>query len=182
MPEPKRDVTGFGEVMLRLSVPVGRRLETTHRLDVFPGGSEGNVVYALARLGRRTGWVSALPSTALGRIIANNLRNAGVDLDGVIWSAAGRVGTYYVEFSAPPRPIQVIYDRADSAIAIFGRARDAEPWYPAPRLALAKVYDRYGFTAEALAEYEAFMARAPKSMAAQLEAAGQRITALKAEQ
>ncbi len=117
MPEPKRDVTGFGEVMLRLSVPVGRRLETTHRLDVFPGGSEGNVVYALARLGRRTGWVSALPSTALGRIIANNLRNAGVDLDGVIWSAAGRVGTYYVEFSAPPRPIQVIYDRADSCVS-----------------------------------------------------------------
>ena len=70
----------------------------------------------------------------------------------------------------------------DSAIAIFGRARDAEPWYPAPRLALAKVYDRYGFAAEALAEYQAFVARAPKSMASQLEAAGQRIAALKADQ
>ena len=117
MPEPRLDVTGFGEIMLRLSVPVGRRLETTHRLDVVPGGSEGNVVYALARLGRRTAWVSALPATALGRIIANALQGAGVDVGGVVWSATGRVGTYYVEFSAPPRPIQVIYDRADSCVS-----------------------------------------------------------------
>ncbi|MFN8473115.1 MAG: sugar kinase [Anaerolineae bacterium] len=117
MPEPRHDVTGFGEVMLRLSVPVGRRLETTYRLDVVPGGSEGNVAYALARLGRRSAWVSSLPVNPLGRIIANHLRGAGVDLDGVIWSSTGRVGTYYVEFSAPPRPIQVVYDRADSCIS-----------------------------------------------------------------
>ncbi|MFN8483439.1 MAG: sugar kinase [Anaerolineae bacterium] len=117
MPEPRHDVTGIGEVMLRLSVPVGRRLETTHRLDVAPGGSEGNVAYALARLGRRTAWVSALPTNPLGRIIANHLRGAGVNLDGVVWSSTGRVGTYYVEFSAPPRPIQVVYDRADSCIS-----------------------------------------------------------------
>ncbi|MFN8500047.1 MAG: sugar kinase [Anaerolineae bacterium] len=117
MPEPRHDVTGIGEVMLRLSVPVGRRLETTHRLDVAPGGSEGNVAYALARLGRRTAWVSALPTNPLGRIIANHLQGAGVNLDGVVWSSTGRVGTYYVEFSAPPRPIQVVYDRADSCIS-----------------------------------------------------------------
>jgi 2-dehydro-3-deoxygluconokinase len=39
---------------------------------------------------------------------------AGVDLGGVHWCGDGRMGTYFVEFSAPPRPIQVIYDRANS--------------------------------------------------------------------
>ncbi len=77
--------------------------------------------------------------------------------------------------------LNVATGHADSAIAIFARARDAEPWYPAPRFMLAKLYDRYGFAAEALAEYQAFVARAPRTMAAPLQAATARITALKAE-
>lgn len=108
------DVTTLGEVMLRLSVPIGERLEMARTLDAHPGGAEANLVSALARLGRPCAWVSGLPKNPLGRLIANHLRTAGVDLSAVVWFEEGRLGTYYLEFATPPRPTQVIYDRADS--------------------------------------------------------------------
>ncbi len=111
---PQFDVTTLGEIMLRFSTPAGSRLETAAQLDVRPGGAEANLAALLARLARRTAWLGGLPANALGRLAANHLRMAGVDLRGVHWCAEGRMGTYYVEFSSPPRPIQVIYDRAGS--------------------------------------------------------------------
>lgn len=114
---PQFDITTVGETMLRLSVPAGERLETAYHLDVRSGGAESNVVALLARLGARTAWCGALPDSALGRLAANHLRMAGVNLDGVAWGNDGRMGLYFVEFAAPPRPTQVVYDRADSCAA-----------------------------------------------------------------
>ena len=116
MHEPRFDITTLGEMLLRLSVPAGERLEAAKRLDVYPAGAEVNVISLLARLGNRTCWVGALPQNPLGRLAANALREAGVYMDGVLWQDRGRMGTYYVEFGAPPRGIQVTYDRADSCI------------------------------------------------------------------
>ncbi len=117
MPERRFDITTLGEMMLRLSVPSGERLETAARLDVYPAGAESNVVSLLARLERRTRWVGALPENPLGRLAASALRTAGVDLGGIVWSESGRMGTYYIEFGAPPRGIQATYDRAHSCAA-----------------------------------------------------------------
>lgn len=111
------DVTTTGETMIRLSVPVGERLERAAQLDMYPGGAEANLAVALARMGRRSAWVGGLPATPLGRWLANHLRVAGVDLEGVVWSDTGRMGTYYVEFATPPRATQVVYDRANSVAA-----------------------------------------------------------------
>ncbi len=116
MPEPRFDVTTFGEMLLRLSVPAGERLENAKSLDLYPAGAEANVISLLARLGNRACWVGALPQNPLGRVAANALREAGVHMDGLLWRDRGRMGTYYVEFGAPPRGIQVTYDRADSCI------------------------------------------------------------------
>lgn len=110
------DVTSFGEAMLRLSVPVGTRLETARQLELQPAGAESNVLAALARLERRCGWLSSLPDNPLGRLVTNQLRQAGVDTSAVIWMEQGRVGTYFVEFAVPPRATQVIYDRAHSCV------------------------------------------------------------------
>ncbi len=111
------DLTTLGEIMLRLSVSAGTRLESAGTLAAYPGGAEANVAAAFARLGNRCAWLGALPSNPLGQLVANSLRVAGVDLRGVHWEATGRLGTYYVEFAAPPRSIQVVYDRADSCAA-----------------------------------------------------------------
>ncbi len=116
MPEPRFDITTLGEMLLRLSVPAGERLEKTMHLDVYPAGAEANVANLLARLDQRTCWMGALPKNPLGRMAAHALREAGVNMEGVLWREDGRIGTYYVEFGAPPRGIQVTYDRANSCI------------------------------------------------------------------
>ena len=108
------DLTSFGEGVLRLSVPAGRRIETTRSLDVDVSGTEANVASALSRLGWRCGWISALPDTPPGRRVEQAFRPHGVDLSSLIWREQGRVSTYFVEYSNPPRPTMIYYDRKDS--------------------------------------------------------------------
>jgi 2-dehydro-3-deoxygluconokinase len=128
------DISTFGEMMLRLSTPAGTRLESARTLDVFAAGAEANVAAALARLGHDVRYVTALPASALGRLAASALREAGVDTSGLIWHDDGRMGTYYIEYAEPPRPIQVIYDRADSAVTRLGRADLPLDWLLETRL------------------------------------------------
>ncbi|MEZ4520846.1 MAG: sugar kinase [Thermomicrobiales bacterium] len=111
------DVLSFGETMIRLATPGFDRLETTATLDISIGGTESNVAVALARLGRRATWLSALPANPLGRRIAATLRFHGVDTSQIIWEPSGRAGIYFLEPGTAPRPTRVIYDRAGSAVA-----------------------------------------------------------------
>ncbi|MEO8397076.1 MAG: sugar kinase [Chloroflexota bacterium] len=111
------DITTFGEALLRLSVPEGVRLQAAAQFDVHPAGAETNIATLMARLGYRSAFHSILPNNPLGRLVGDHLRQAGVNLDGIIWEESGRLGTFFVEFATPPRAIQVIYDRADSCVA-----------------------------------------------------------------
>ncbi|HET9016552.1 MAG TPA: sugar kinase [Thermomicrobiaceae bacterium] len=111
------DVVTFGETMIRLSTPLGERLETAVALEVGIGGAESNVAVALSRLGRRTAWASVLPHNAFGERIAGELRRHGVDVSHVRWVERGRVGVYYLDTGSAPRPTHVLYDRAGSAVA-----------------------------------------------------------------
>ena len=116
--QPARfDVVSLGEAMLRLSVPTGARLDDARALDVEIGGAEGNVCVALARLGRRCGWVGRLPDHALGNAVLRTYRADGVDVSAARRAPGERLGTYFIEYAAQPRSIQVIYDRAGSAAA-----------------------------------------------------------------
>src|SRR5713101_2552415 len=111
------DLITFGEAMVRLSPPGWRRLEQARSLDVQVGGAELNTAVALARLGRRAAWVSRLTDNPLGRLIANQAREAGVGTEHVLWTADDRVGLYFLEFGAAPRASSVLYDRKGAAIA-----------------------------------------------------------------
>ena len=111
------DVVTFGEAMIRLSPPNYHRLEQARSLDVRTGGAELNTAVGLARLGRRTAWVSRLTDNPLGRLVANHAREAGVSTEHVVWTKDDRVGLYFLEFGAAPRASSVLYDRKDSAIA-----------------------------------------------------------------
>lgn len=111
------DIVGIGEVMLRLWVPPGERLEDTPSLRVSVAGGEANVAIAAARMGARAAWLSALPDNSLGRRAAREISSHGVDVSRVRWVPGSRMGTFFVELSVPPRPITVIYDRAGSAAA-----------------------------------------------------------------
>ncbi len=111
------DVITFGEAMIRLSPPQFRRLEQSQSLELFAGGAELNTAVALVRLGRSAAWVSRLTRNPLGRLIANQAREAGVATDHVLWTDDDRVGVYFLEFGAAPRASSVLYDRRGSAIA-----------------------------------------------------------------
>ena len=111
------DLVTFGETMIRLSPPNFRRLEQTPLLEVNVGGSELNVAVTAQRLGLKTAYVTRLTRNPLGRMIANKAREHGVDTSHIVWTDGDRVGVYFVEFGASPRPNAVIYDRRNSAMA-----------------------------------------------------------------
>jgi len=115
---PKRQLVTLGEAMLRLSVRPGDRIEDAPAFDVHVGGSEANVAYAAARVGVRAAWTSVLPDNPLGHRVATTLGAGGVDTSLVRWKAGGRLGLYFVELGAAPRPISVTYDRAASTMAL----------------------------------------------------------------
>lgn len=118
---PRFDVTTIGEGQLRYSVPAGMHLERAPQLDVHVTGTEANVSSLLSRLGWRCGWVSALPNSPLGRRVANEYAQSGLDLSAVAWSDEGRLATYYVEFGVPPKGTQVYYDRKDTCFVKLSR-------------------------------------------------------------
>ncbi|MBV8780642.1 MAG: sugar kinase, partial [Phycisphaerae bacterium] len=115
------DLMSLGECMVRLSPPGHGRLEFTPTLEVWVGGGEYNVAYALARLGLRTGFLSRLVDNPIGRIIVNHGRGAGVDMshvpmakyDGV--GKADRIGLNFTEVGTGVRASVTLYDRGHSA-------------------------------------------------------------------
>ncbi len=113
----KLDVITFGETMLRLTPPGFERLEQATSLELHVGGSESNTAVGLARLGCRTAWLSRLPETPLGRLVASTIGRFGVDVSEIVWSQDDRLGTYYLERGKAPRGASVLYDRRDSAIS-----------------------------------------------------------------
>jgi len=111
------DVVTIGETMLRLAAPPGFALEQSPQFSVLAAGAESNVAVGLSRLGTSAGWISRLTDNPLGRRIVQEIRSHGVDVSRVIWTAEGRVGTYFLEPGVAPRSHRVIYDRAHSAFA-----------------------------------------------------------------
>lgn len=111
------DVITLGESMLRFSPPGMQRLEQATAFEIHVGGSESNTAVGLARLGLRVAWLSRLGDNAIGRMVAAEISRHGVDCQQIRWAAGERVGTYFVEYAPPPRGIQLLYDRANSAMS-----------------------------------------------------------------
>jgi 2-dehydro-3-deoxygluconokinase len=104
--------------MLRLAAPPPQRLEQTGSLEVQMGGAEANVAAACARLGLRTALISALPAdNAWGDRTVREMMGHGVDCAGVLRRPGSRMGLYFLEYGAAPRPVRVLYDRKDSALS-----------------------------------------------------------------
>lgn len=110
-PPPKRIVT-FGDAAIRLTPPHHERLERATTLNVSVGGPELNVAVALASLGMDACWVSALPTSGLGRMIARAAKSSGVDLCHLRWTDpdSGRVGLTFLEEGPDPRPSATLVD------------------------------------------------------------------------
>jgi len=131
------DVVTLGEVLLRLAVPSPARFETARALDVQIGGAEANVAAVCARLGLRTAWISALPDNPWGERVRRDLTGHGVDCTYVRILPGTRLGLYFLEYGVAPRPVQVLYDRRDSAFSCL--TPDLVDWEPVRRARLVHV-------------------------------------------
>lgn len=109
-------VTCFGELLLRLTPPGSQLMIQADSLELHPGGAEGNVAAALASLGHSVRFAGLVSDNALGDRAIGALRSAGVDTR-FLTRASGRMGLYFMEDGAGPRPSAITYDRAGSAFA-----------------------------------------------------------------
>ena len=116
-------VVTFGEIMARLAAPDNLRLRQTRTLDVTYAGAEASVAASICNFGGTARYVTALPTHALAEATMDALRAVGVDTQFVLRCDDGRLGLYFLETGANQRPSNVIYDRADSAIALTPEGR-----------------------------------------------------------
>lgn len=108
----------FGEIMMRLATPGHERIIQATHFEVTYAGAEANVAVAAANFGHEASLVTALPNGPLGDACTAFLRHYGVDVSRVVRTDAGRLGIYFLETGASQRPSRVVYDRADSSVAL----------------------------------------------------------------
>lgn len=131
LPQRNFVVLGIGEVMLRLS-PVGKeRISFSETFEKQAGGSELNVVSGISMLGLRTGIITKLPRNEIGKFVKHKIRYSGTSDDFIIYddSPQKRLGVYYYESGAYPRPPVASYDRAGSSFTTFRREEIGEGVY-----------------------------------------------------
>jgi 2-dehydro-3-deoxygluconokinase len=110
----------FGEIMLRVTPPglLRFRQALPGPLDCSFGGGEANVCCALALLGRKTRYLTALPQHAIAQSLIDSLRGLGIHTDCILRRETGRLGIYFLEGGANQRGSSVLYDRQQSAVSL----------------------------------------------------------------
>ena len=109
-------VVTFGELLFRLTPPGAQLMVQADSLSLDAGGAEANVAAALGSLGHAVRFAGLVTDNALGDRAVAALRGAGVDTR-FLARAPGRMGLYFMEAGAGPRPSAIVYDRAGSAFA-----------------------------------------------------------------
>jgi len=111
----------FGEVMMRLNPEGYLRFVQADKFEATYAGGEANVAVSLSNYGIEAAFVSKVPAHEIGQCAINALRHYGVDTDKVV-RGGDRLGIYFVEKGASQRASKVIYDRANSSIAMAAAA------------------------------------------------------------
>src|SRR5699024_4858889 len=93
------------------------RLVQADRLEASYAGGEANVAVSLANYGENVAFVSKVPAHEVGQCAVNAMRKYGVDTQYML-RGGNRLGVYYIEKGASQRASKVIYDRANSSIAL----------------------------------------------------------------
>lgn len=130
------DLITLGEIMLRLSPPGYERISRGEEFDKRAGGSELNVAAGAALLGLRTGVISKLPQSELGKFIKNRIRFEGVSDDYLLYDDTedARLGIYYYESGAAPRKPSIIYDRRGSSFTKISLEEIPDEIYTSTRM------------------------------------------------
>jgi 2-dehydro-3-deoxygluconokinase len=109
-------VVTFGEIMLRLSTERHLRFGQSKAFAATYGGGEFNVAVSLANYGIEAEFVTRIPDNEIGHCALKEMRKMNVDSKNVLFGG-DRLGIYFLETGAGNRGSNVVYDRANSAIA-----------------------------------------------------------------
>ncbi len=110
------EVVTFGEIMLRLSTERHLRFSQAKTFQATYGGGEFNVAVSLANYGVSAEFVTRIPDNEIGQSALQEIRKMNVGNENIILGGE-RLGVYYLETGAGNRGSNVVYDRANSAIA-----------------------------------------------------------------
>ena len=113
-----KPVVTFGEIMGRMAAPENIRLRQTRMMELTYAGAEASVAASICNFGGNARFVTALPKHGLAEAAVDCVRSVGIDTQFILRTDQGRLGLYFLETGANQRPSNVIYDRADSSVAI----------------------------------------------------------------
>lgn len=109
-------VVAFGEIMLRLSTERHLRFGQSQSFVATYGGGEFNVAVSLANYGVEAEFVTRIPDNEIGHCALREMQKMNVGSKNVLLGG-DRLGIYFLETGAGNRGSNVVYDRANSAIA-----------------------------------------------------------------
>lgn len=101
MGDTRTDVVCLGEALVDLvAVKRGVRLDEAPAFRKAAGGAPANVAVGVARLGWRSAFLGALAEDSLGTFLCETLRRAGVNIEAVGRSRAGRTALALVSLAS----------------------------------------------------------------------------------
>lgn len=115
-------VITFGEIMLRLSTEANLRFSQSNNFAVTYGGGEFNVAVSLANYGITTEFVTRIPENEIGHCALKEIRKMNVSSANVVFGG-DRLGIYFLETGIGVRGSNVVYDRANSAMATLEKGK-----------------------------------------------------------
>lgn len=110
-----KKIIAYGEILLRLTPTNYQIIENSKEYEAYYGGTEANVLIALANLNNEVSYISKLPDNALGYGAISFLNKYQVDTSNVILDGQ-TMGLYFMEQGFGCRPSKVLYQRKNSSI------------------------------------------------------------------
>lgn len=109
-------IVTFGEILLRLSTERHLRYSQADSFKATYGGGEFNVAVSLANYGMNAEYVTRIPDNEIGLCAVKEMRKLNVANQNVLLGG-DRLGIYFLETGTSTRASNVVYDRANSAMA-----------------------------------------------------------------
>ena len=109
-------VATFGEILMRLSPADNRKIQQSHSLDFFFGGTELNVAASLSKFGMQVSHISSLPTDFLGEAALASIRQFGIDTSHISFLEQP-IGIYFLEEGSGMRSSQASYNRLHGCFA-----------------------------------------------------------------
>ena len=107
-------VLSFGELLVRLSPDTAMDWLNREKVNIYLGGSEMNIIAALANWRMPVCFCTALPDNFLARNIIKKIAAQNIDTSAIV-SYGDKIGLYYLQGEDTLKEEAMIYDRLHSS-------------------------------------------------------------------